>query len=87
MMDSKGNPGTGGKAMGAVTRTELDVLKAVVVGELTTVVTMEVVTTIVGCATVVVEPSEVIVVLLLVELVVCVEDASTPKSAEAESAA
>ena len=70
MIDSKGNPGTGGTVMGIVTEIELDVLKAVVVGELTTVVTTEVTTTTVGCATVVVKLSEVIVVLLLVELVV-----------------
>jgi len=70
MIDSKGNPGTGGNVIGTVTEIELEVLKAVVVGELTTVVTTEVMTTTVGCATVVVELCEVIVVLLLVELVV-----------------
>lgn len=70
MIDSKGNPGTGGSARGTVTEIELEVLKAVVVGGLTTVVTTEVTTMTVGCATVVVELCEVIVVLLLVELVV-----------------
>lgn len=70
MIDSDGNPGTGGNAIGVVTEIELDVPKAVVVGEFTTVVTTEVMTTIVGCATVIVELCEVIVVLLLVELVV-----------------
>jgi hypothetical protein len=69
MIDSKGNPGTGGNVIGAVTEIELDVIKAVV-GELMTVVTTEVMSTTVGCATVVVELCEVIVVLLLVELVV-----------------
>jgi hypothetical protein len=63
MIDSKGNPGTGGNVM--VTEIELVVPKAVVVGELTTVVTTEVITT-----TVAVELCEVIVVILLVELVV-----------------
>lgn len=70
MIDSKGNPGTGGNAIGTVTEIELEVLKAVVVGELTTIVTTEVTTVTVGCAAVVVELCEVIVVLLLVELVV-----------------
>ena len=69
MIDSKGNPGTGGRIIGAVTEIELDVIKAVV-GELTTVPTTEVMTTVVGCATVAVELCEVIVVLLLLELVV-----------------
>ena len=55
--------------MGIVTEIELDVLKAVVVGELTAVVATEVMTTTVGCAMVVVELTEAIVVLL-VELVV-----------------
>ena len=70
MIDSKGNPGTGGSIIGPVTEIELDVLKAVVVGELTTVVTTAVMSTTVDCATVVVELCEVIVVVLLVELVV-----------------
>jgi hypothetical protein len=70
MIDSNGNPGTGGSVIGIVTEIELDVLKAVVVGELTTVVSTEVMTTTVGCATVVVELCEDTVVLLLVELVV-----------------
>ena len=70
IIDSKGNPGTGGSVIGTVTEIELVVLKAVVVGEFTTVVTMEVMTMTVGCATVVVELCEVIVVLLLVEVVV-----------------
>lgn len=69
MIDSKGNPGTGGSIIGAVTEIELDVIKAVV-GEITTVATTEVTTTTVGCATVAVELCEVIVELLLVELVV-----------------
>ena len=86
IIDSKGNPGTGGRVIGAVTEIELVVLKSVVVGELTTAVTTDVTTMTVGCATVVVELCEVIVVLLLVELVFCVEIASTVKSAEAESA-
>jgi hypothetical protein len=70
MIDSKGNPGTGGSVIGAVTNIELEVFKAAVVGELTAVVTMEVMTNTVGCARVVIELCEVIVVLLLVELVV-----------------
>jgi len=69
MIVSKGNPGTGGNVIGAVTEIELDVIKAVV-GERMTVVTTAVMSTTVGCATVVVELCEVIVVLLLVELVV-----------------
>jgi hypothetical protein len=70
MIDSKGKPGTGGSDIGPVTEIELDVLKAVVVGELTSVVTTAVMSTTVDCATVVVELCEVIVVVLLVELVV-----------------
>jgi hypothetical protein len=70
MIDSKGNPGTGGNVIGIVTEIELDVAEAVVEGGLTTVVTTEVMTVTVGCATVAVELCEAIVVLLLVELVV-----------------
>lgn len=67
IIDSRGNPGTGGSAIGAVTETELRVSACVVVGVVKTVVTIEVVTTAVGCATVVVE---LCVVPILVELVV-----------------
>jgi hypothetical protein len=80
IIDSKGNPGIGGSIIGAVTEIELDVIKAVV-GEVTTVATSEVITT-----TVAVELCEVIV-LVLVELVVWVADASIVRSAEPESLA
>ena len=85
MIDSKGNPGTGGSIIGPVTEIELEIVKAVVVGELTAVVTTEVMTTTVGCATVVAELCEVIVVLLVELVVWLVNGTLTEKVAEPES--
>ena len=87
-IDSKVNPGIGGIASGTETRVELDVGDVVLVeGVLVSaeVTALDVLTTVVGCVTAVVQVEDVGVVLLLVTVVVCVRDGSTVKVAKAES--
>ena len=73
-IDSKVNPGIGGIASGTETRVELDVgdVVRVVEGVLVSadVTALDVLTTVVGCVTAVVEVVDVGVVLLLVTVVV-----------------
>jgi hypothetical protein len=68
IIDSNGNPGTGGNDIGDVAETELEVSSPEVAPLLVTVVAIEVVTMTVGSATVVDKLGEITVFTLVVEL-------------------